>query len=116
MGYSNLVWGVLAGVTVGLIAYGLSDGGIGTPLIAAAATTMATAALTKILELTWEMPKAKAEQIKARAEEVKARAEELRVLVSLLGGLPEEERSMIALKIAETILSRVEGESCNGKL
>jgi len=126
MGYSHLAYGVLAGVSAALIYYGISQGSLASTTAVAGLTALAAAALTKLIEKTWEAPKAKAEEAKARAEEIKAKAEEVKaraelekaraelervnvlkiqVAAEILKTLPEEERKKLAPKMLEKLLA-----------
>ncbi len=103
LGYSHVAWGVLAGVSAGLLYYGLSGGAVSATAMVAAVATMATATLTKLIERSWEGGKARAEEIKARAEEIKAKAEEVKARAEEVKARAEEVKAR-----AEEIKARAE--------
>lgn len=112
MGYSYLAYGVLAGASAALIYYGISQGSLASTTAVAGLTALAAAALTKLIEKTWETPKARAEEVKARAEEMRAKAElervnvlKIQVAAEILKTLPEEERKKIAPKMIEKLIA-----------
>ena len=107
MGYSHLAYGVLAGVSAALIYYGISQGSLASTTAVAGLTALAAAALTKLIEKTWEAPKAKAEEAKARAEEIKAKAEEMKARAEEIKAKAEEVKARAELEKARAELERV---------
>jgi len=127
MGYSSLLWGIVAGASTFLIIYGLQNG-LAVPTSIAAGVMLTTTILGRLIERTWEGPKAHAEERKAKAEEMRAKAEEMKakaewervrvesekvrytLLVELVKLLPEDRRSSIAERIVDRLLSEIVGK------